>query len=57
VDDYEWCVNFKSDRTSFDEITLPFFKKLFGRVLSLQDDMDAIIESLVAYRDTHGDIL
>ena len=57
VDDYEWCVNFKNDRKAFDEITLPFFKKLFGRVLSVQDDMDAIIQSLVAHRDINADVL
>lgn len=57
VDDYEWCINFKGSRESFDEITLPFFKKLFGRVLSVQEDMTAICESLVAYRDVNTDIL
>jgi len=57
VDDYEWCINFKEDRTSFDEITLPFFKKLFGRVLSLQENMNEILESLVAYRDSDVDKL
>ena len=57
VDDYEWCINFKEERTSFDEITLPFFKKLFGRVLSLQDNMSEILESLVVYRDINADKL
>lgn len=57
VDDYEWCINFREDRTSFDEITLPFFKKLFGRVLSLQENMNEIIDSLVVYRDINVDKL
>jgi dethiobiotin synthetase len=57
VDDYEWCVNFKGDRSSFDEITLPFFKKVFGRVLSVQDDMDEILKSLVVYHDVQTDKL
>ena len=57
VDDYEWCINFKGSCESFDEITLPFFKKLFGRVLSVQEDMPAICESLVAYRDVNTDVL
>ena len=57
VDDYEWCINFKKDRASFDEITLPFFKKVFGRVLSVQEDMDEILKSLVVYHDVHVDKL
>lgn len=57
VDDYEWCINFRGDRASFDEITLPFFKKLFGRVLSLQENMNEILESLVACRDINVDKL
>lgn len=57
VDDYEWCVNFKGDRASFDETTLPFFKKVFGRVLSVQDDMDEILKSLVRYHDVQADKL
>ena len=57
VDDYEWCINFRSERASFDEITLPFFKKLFGRVLSLQENMNEILESLVACLDINVDKL
>ena len=57
VDDYEWCINFKEDRASFDKITLPFFKKMFGRVLSLQEDTDAILKSLIAYRDVNTDVV
>lgn len=57
VDDYEWCINFREDRASFDKITLPFFKKLFGRVLSLQENMNEIIDSLVVYRDINVDKL
>ena len=57
VDDYEWCVNFKGDRASFDETTLPFFKKVFGRVLSVQGDMDEILKSLVRYHDVQADKL
>lgn len=49
VDNYEWCVNSKNkeDRESFDKITLPFLKKLFGRVLFVQEDMQEIAKSLV----------
>lgn len=57
VEDYEWCVNFKEERESFDKITLPFFKKTFGRVLSVQEDMPLIVKSLVAYRDVDGNKL
>jgi dethiobiotin synthetase len=49
IDNYEWCVNSKSeeDRAAFEKITLPFLKKLFGRVLFVQDDMSHIVKSLV----------
>lgn len=57
VDDYEWCVNFKEERKLFDETTLPFLKKLFGRVLSVQDNMDEITKSLIAHRDIETDKL
>ena len=51
VDDYEWCINFRDNRTDFDKTTLPFFKNLFGRVLSVQDDMGEIVKSLITHRD------
>lgn len=57
VDDYEWCVNFKEERKDFDETTLPFLKKLFGRVLSVQDNMDEITKSLIAHIDIEADKL
>lgn len=57
VDDYEWCVNFKESRKDFDETTLPFLKKLFGRVLSVQDNMDEITKSLIAHIDIEADKL
>lgn len=57
VDDYEWCVNFKEARKDFDETTLPFLKKLFGRVLSVQDNMDEITKSLIAHIDIEADKL
>ncbi|AFL68995.1 dethiobiotin synthase [Sulfurospirillum barnesii] len=46
VEDYEWCINFKAERTHFDTISLPFLKKTFGRVLSVQEDMPNILRSL-----------
>ncbi|DAB35638.1 MAG TPA: dethiobiotin synthase [Sulfurospirillum cavolei] len=59
VDNYEWCVNSKcaEDRAAFEKISLPFLKKLFGRVLSVQDDMPAIARSLVTYRDVNANIV
>lgn len=51
VDDYEWCINFRDERGNFDKTTLPFFKNLFGRVLSVQDDMGEIVKSLITHRD------
>jgi dethiobiotin synthetase len=57
VDDYEWCINFKESRDNFDKITLPFFISLFGRVLSVQDNLDEIIKSLVPCRDIDMDVL
>jgi len=47
VDDYEWCINFRENQEQFMKISYPFLKSLFGRVLSVQDDRNAIIESLV----------
>jgi len=47
VDDYEWCINFRENRELFMKTSYPFFKTLFGRVLCIQDDSDAIIDSLV----------
>lgn len=47
VDDYEWCINFKENKDDFQKTSYPFFQKLFGRVLSLQDDSEIIIDSLV----------
>lgn len=57
VDDYEWCINFKENREDFDQTSLPFLKELFGRVLSLQDDCDEIIQSLVPDCDIEPDKL
>jgi dethiobiotin synthetase len=47
VDDYEWCVNFRDNEEAFMQTSYPFFKTLFGRVLSVQKDMQSIIDSLV----------
>jgi len=47
VDDYEWCVNFRDNEETFMQTSYPFFKTLFGRVLSVQKDMQSIIDSLV----------
>jgi len=47
VDDYEWCINFRDNQELFMKTSYPFLKTLFGRVLSVQDDRNAIIESLV----------
>lgn len=43
--EYEWCVNMR-DKESFTKITLPYYEDRFGRVLTLQDDMDKIINNL-----------
>jgi len=47
VDDYEWCINFRDNQEQFMKTSYPFLKSLFGRVLSVQEDRNAIIESLV----------
>ncbi len=47
VDDYEWCINFRENKENFYTTTYPFFQKLFGQVLSLQEDREKIIDSLV----------
>ncbi len=49
--EYEWCVNMR-DKESFAKITLPYYKDRFGRVLTLQDDMDKIAKCLTTINDT-----
>jgi len=57
VDNYEWCINSKNscDKEAFTKIALPFLKKLFGRVLFVEEDMNIIAKSLVAHRHVHMD--
>lgn len=47
VDDYEWCINFRDNKESFLINSFPFLNKLFGQVLSVQEDCEKIIDSLV----------
>ena len=42
---YEWCINMR-DEVGFSKTTLPYYKDRFGRVLTLQNDMDKIVNSL-----------
>ena len=44
---YEWCVNKKDTDTNFENISLPYYKKKFGKVLTVQDDLDLICQSLL----------
>jgi dethiobiotin synthetase len=41
--EYEWCVNFRDNKESFDITTLPYYKK----VISLQDDIKLLSENLL----------
>lgn len=45
--EYQWCVNFRDNKASFDETTLPFYKNKFGKILSVQEDLSLIIDSLI----------
>ena len=43
--EYEWCINM-IDKKSFKKTTLPYYKDRFSRVLTLQDDLEEIVNSL-----------
>ena len=43
--EYKWCINMR-DKESFDKTTLPYYRDRFGRVLTLQNDMEEIVSSL-----------
>lgn len=45
--EYEWCVNMRENRESFEEITLPYYKDVMSRVLILQDDLKLLSEDLL----------
>ena len=44
---FEWCINHVEDTKEFQKITLPFFKEKFGKVLTLQDDLEQIANNLL----------
>jgi len=52
--EYIWCVNLR-DKEGFEEKTLPFYKEKFGKVLTLQDDLEEIIERLIPHTDAKSD--
>ncbi len=52
--EYEWCVNLR-DKEEFREKTLPFYKDKFSKVLTLQNDLEEIVERLVVHADTESD--
>ncbi len=43
--EYEWCINMR-DSINFKPTTLPYYKDKFGRILTLQDDLEEIISNL-----------
>ncbi|MFK5881233.1 MAG: dethiobiotin synthase [Sulfurospirillum sp.] len=43
--EHEWCINVR-DEKSFSETTLPYYRDKFGRILTLQDNLDEILSSL-----------
>ena len=45
--DYVWCVNIKENEKEFNKITLPFYKEKFGRVLSVQHNLEEILQILI----------
>ena len=49
--EYEWCINMR-DREDFTKTTLPYYKNRFGRILTLQDDLEEISDRfLIPYGD------
>jgi dethiobiotin synthetase len=44
---YQWCINFRDNEESFKQTTLPYYKNRFGKVLSLQCDINKILDLLV----------
>jgi dethiobiotin synthetase len=47
-DDFIWCVNQKSTDGSFQQISLPYFQSRFGKVLTVQKDIQEIANSLLS---------
>jgi dethiobiotin synthetase len=43
--DYEWCVNFRNNKKSFEKTTLPYYKK----IVSLQEDIKLLSENLLKF--------
>ena len=41
--EYEWCVNFRDNKESFEITTLPYYKK----IISLQDDIRLLSQNLL----------
>ncbi len=50
--DFIWCVNLR-DKEDFEIKTLPFYKKYFGKVLYLQEDIKEIVSLLIT--DSNSD--
>ncbi len=44
--DYVWCVNIKGNESEYNKITLPFYKEKFGKVLSIQHNLEEILQIL-----------
>lgn len=44
---YAWCVNFRDNQKSFEKITQPYYEKRFGAVLSVQEHIRVLSESLL----------
>ncbi len=45
---YTWCVNIKDKDNPFKQVTLPYFKDKFGKVLTVQKDIKEITNSLLS---------
>jgi len=44
--EYEWCINMR-DNENFALTTLPYYKDIFGRILTLQNDLKEIVNRLL----------
>jgi len=49
--DYVWCVNIKGNEKEYNKTTLPFYKEKFGKVLSVQHNIEEITKKLICRSD------
>jgi len=45
---HSWCINNFKDTEDFKDVTLPFYKEKFGKILSLQNNLEELAKQLIA---------